>query len=82
MTGRADGNTVRSDGNAMIIVGFLSVAEIQINKRHNVFLSAKTIHRHRIMGGIKEQLIRHEMGSKSAVTEERFTKAVRIVFRR
>ena len=51
-TGAANGNTIRSQGNAMKIMCLFCITRVNINERLNVLLFAKIINCHGIMSGI------------------------------
>ena len=54
-TSGANRDSVRANGNTMVVRGLFGIAEIKINERCNVFTLAQGIHGHGIVSGIKEE---------------------------
>lgn len=74
--GVANRNAVRANGNTVVIGCLFRIAEVEVNKRLDVFTLAKLVHRHRIMGGVQEQLAGFQGRSVSAEAKEGFAKTV------
>ena len=72
----ANRNAVRTNRNTVVIGSLFRVAQVEVNERLDVFLPAKLVHRHRIMGRVQEQLAGFQGRSVSAEAKEGFAKTV------
>ena len=72
----ANRNAVRTNRNTVVIGSLFRVAEVEVNERLDVFLLAKLVHRHRIMGRVQKQLAGFQGRSESAEAKEGFAKTV------
>ena len=77
----ANRNAIWTNGNTVVIGSLFRVAEVEVNERLDMFLLAKLVHGHRIMGRVQKQLAGFEGRSVRAEAKEGFAKTVRIMFR-
>jgi len=75
----ADGDTIRSESNAVIISGFPGVSQVKVDIWDDVLALTETVHGHGVMSGIEEQGNRLEIRSQSTEAEECFAEAMGIM---
>ena len=64
----------------MIIRSLLGIAEVEIDKRNDLFALAEGVHSHGVVSGIQQKRSWYQFRSQSSETEESFTETVRIMF--